>query len=137
MIRIAGLVDDQLGGIFGLLYLSSQGADLERTEIEALWNAHGSGDRHLFSRRFLGVYYPARARGDGSLHELFWGTTVRERHSRNFIETFENMLALTNGCDDDGVIRAGLLGAGHGSLYQIILEARDDRPASRETPGGV
>ena len=71
VIRVAGLVDDQLGGIAGLPYLSSQSEDMDGSEIERLWNAHGAGDRHVFSRRFAGIYYPSRARGDGSFHDLF------------------------------------------------------------------
>jgi hypothetical protein len=137
VIRIAALVDDQLGGIAGLLYLSSQGGDLDGSEIERLWNAHGAGDRHLFSRRFAGLYYPARSRGDGSFYDLFWGTPVRSRHSTTFIETFESVLAMTEGCDDDGVTHRGLTGTGHGTLYQMILEARREGPGDGETPGSV
>ena len=137
VIRVASLVDDQLGGISGLLYLSSQGDALEGPEIERLWNAHGAGDRHIFSRRFAALYYPARARGDGSFHDLFWGTEIRARHSGSFIETFESVLAMTQGCDDDGVIERGLRGTAHGTLYQIILEARGEGPGGGATPGSV
>jgi len=59
------------------------------------------------------------------------------RHSTTFIETFENGLAMTEGCDDDGVIHRGLMGTGHGTLYQMILESRDLVPSSGEARGGV
>lgn len=128
VIRVAGLVDQQLSGIAGLLYLSSQGDALEAEEIGALYNQVGAGDPHVWARRFAAIYYPAGNRGE-SIRELFLGSPVRERHARNFAAIFERVLAMTEGCDADGVIRDALLGSPHGTLFGMIQEALGESDA--------
>lgn len=125
-LRIAEQVETQLGTIAGFLYLSSQSAGedapVSRDEISDLFQQLSRGDKRVFSLRL--VQLAVRLEED-QVHELFYGTQVRARHSNNFIRTFERLLARAEQCDSESMIAEALEANTHGLLYQLIRAERD------------
>ena len=80
------------------------------------------GDCEIFARLFL-------SRGfldEMDLKDLFFGTDVRTRHSKNYMRTFERLCRLAQNCDVDGIIEDSLMQNAFGLLYQRM---RDNNPA--------
>jgi len=126
-------VHRQLGAVVGLLWMSSQAAGNENAVDEDfvadLWQRLGSGDPEAFARQFMALYF--RHRGAGlDPYPLFFGTEVRTRHSETVLATFGRLLEAARGCDPDGIITDALLGSGHGTLYQIIQQLKQNGPAT-------
>lgn len=125
-LRIADQVDLQLGTIAGFLYLSSQssGADapVSSDEIAELFRQLSRGDKQVFSLRLvqLGVSLP-----DAKVHDIFYGTLVRARHSNNFIRTFERLQLRARQCDPESMIADAIAANTQGLLYQLIAAERD------------
>lgn len=119
--KIAESVRRQLGSISGMLFISSQLEDSGgQTSVERskeLWHMLSTGDLEVFAREFLMIENNVA----GSYETLFYGTTVRERHSRNFAGTFERLLKLAENCDVDGIIVDSIAQTGHGMLYNLML----------------
>lgn len=112
----------QLGGICGMLYLSSQGppgdGPLNDEQMNDLWQQFASGDTEVFSRRFL--YLAADPKTPTK--ELFYGTAIRMRHSNNFIVGFDRLLRLAKECDTDTIIQDALIHTAHGLLVNRMRE---------------
>ena len=126
---VADRVHDQLAAVVGMLWMSSQvdeaGTDeATREEVWDLWSRVGAGDPEVFARRFLGLYFGMRARGEDP-RPLFFGTEVRTRHSETIARTFGRLLEAGRHCDPDGIITDALRGSAHGSLCRIIEEQRE------------
>lgn len=129
-LRIAESVKTQLGVIMGFLFLSSQGANAQGAvsddKLAGLWSQMSQNDPEVFSRSMLQVSFRS---SDRYAWKLFYGTTVRTRHSENFIFNFERLLRTAEECDDDGMIRDSLRGSAHGYIYDRMIHYRDHPPA--------
>jgi hypothetical protein len=114
--KIAENTRKQLGAISGLLFISSQGPagdeNYSAEEINEFWQQYASGDYEVFSRRFLTI----SGSPDISLHDLFYGTEIRRRHTNNFIVGYDRLLKLAAECDTDHIIRDALVYSAHGLL---------------------
>lgn len=124
--KIAENVKHQLGGISGMLYVSGLGpvgsGRFDREQMDEYFNQAATGDCEIFARMFISLDYLE----EGGLPELFYGTRIRRRHSRNYIRTFERLCRLAKNCDVDGIIEDALMQSAFGLLY---LRMREHRPA--------
>ena len=127
--KIKENVYQQLGGISGMLYSSSIGpagtGEMSREEMDENFKHVADGDCEIFARLFL-------SRGfldEMDLKDLFFGTDVRTRHSKNYMRTFERLCRLAQNCDVDGIIEDSLMQNAFGLLYQRM---RDNNPAPPE-----
>ena len=128
-LRIAESVKVQLGAIMGFLFVSSQGATSEgfvsSEKISRLWNAMGQNDPELFSRQMMEMQF---LHGERYAYKLLYGTPIRTTHSKNFVFSFERLVAAAEECDTNGMIRDAIRGSAHGFIYQRMLNYRDNPP---------
>ena len=127
--KIKQNVDHQLGGIAGMLYASTKGpagsGELGRKEMDACFKQVADGDYEIFARMFL-----IRSLVDeDDLVDMFSGTELRSKHSRNFMRTFERLCRLARNCDVDGIIEDALMQSAFGLLYRRM---RDMVPADQQ-----
>jgi len=124
--QIADNVKVQLGGITGMLYMSGLGpigsGRINREQMDELFNQMGAGDHGLFARLFISSDYLE----EGGIQELLYGTEIRQRHTRNFIQTFERLCRLASNCDVEGIIEDSLRQSAFGLLYRRMLEYAPD-----------
>jgi len=120
--KIAENVKGQLGGITGMLYIGGLGpvgsGRVSREKMDQLFDQMSSGDYGLFARLFISDDYLE----EGGIQELLYGTEIRRRHTRNFIETFERLCRLARNCDVEGIIEDSLNQSAFGLLYRRMLE---------------
>ena len=129
--KIAENVKHQLGGISGMLYVSGLGPvgsrRFGRDQMDEYFTQMASGDCEIFARLFISTDYQE----EGGLPELFYGTDIRIRHSRNYMRTFERLCRLAKNCDVDGIIEDALMQSAFGLLYLRMREHRpEDQPAT-------
>jgi len=131
--KISESTRKQLGGISGMLYISSQSTAGNGThtmeEINEFWKQFASGDVEVFSRRFLTL--PAMTEETVDYKDLFFGTEIRRRHADNFIVAFDRLLKLARECDYDNIIQDALIYSAHGLVNQRM---RDLHPEIRFSP---
>ncbi len=132
-VKIAELVNDQLGVTAGLLYLANQRTGTEPTPDPSseLWARVAEGDSGVFSRRLIELCYgSAGRRREG--YRIFYGTPVRRRYTAQFLATFEGLLAEARESDVSGLLVDALVsGNAHGHLYRTIVEyQREATPAA-------
>ncbi|MGI9287192.1 MAG: hypothetical protein ACR2P1_17550 [Pseudomonadales bacterium] len=124
--RIHEAVRESLGGMVGMLYISSQGASgsgaVTGDAIAALWAEMSRGDPEIFSRKFMQL----SGGGEENMYDLFFGTEIRSRHTTNFIRQFERLIEAANACDVEGMITDAVIGSAHGLLYNVMLRYRDE-----------
>lgn len=127
--KIKKSVSQQLGGITGMLYVSSMGPAgdgvMSVDEMDAAFKRVADGDHETFARLFLTKRMLERA----DLGELFFGTEIRRRHTRNFMQTFDRLRQLAQNCDVDGIIEASLTQNAFGLLYRLM---RDSNPGEQD-----
>ena len=128
--KIAENVRSQLGGVTGMLYISSMGATegqlVPRERIEKLWHMLARGDDQVFAREFL-LLDPEEF---GGYEALFYKTDIRRRHTKNFMTTFDRLMVMARDCDsDNGIIADTMAQTAHGLLYRRM---RDHRPADMD-----
>lgn len=122
--KLLNLVQDQLGGIAGFHYMSVCGptgnGSISVDEFSNQRALASNGDHALFVRKMIGLAVENR-RDTALLQDIFFGTTVRKRHSDNFTTTFGKLLNYANAVDTDDLISDALLnGSAAGILYRII-----------------
>jgi hypothetical protein len=127
VLLVADRVNRQLGAVIGLLWMCSFGPGNETAEndelVADLWSRVGSGDPEAFGRQFMGVYYQ-HASDARYVHDLFFGTEIRTRHSETILSTFSRLVERARQCDEDGIITGALLGSANGLLYRIIRDVK-------------
>jgi len=133
LLMVADRVPRQLGAVVGMLWMSSQAADIRPEGLEEnaaeLWSSLGQGDPEIFARQFMALYY--RNRHDARYtYDLFFGTEIRTRHSETILRAFGRLLNSAKGCDPDGIITDAMLGSAHGTLYEIITERKSNPPSA-------
>jgi hypothetical protein len=120
--KIAESVKQQLGGISGMLYVSSLGPPgsgrMNREQMDDYFARASSGDCEIFARLFISADFLE----EGGIEELLYGTEVRTRHSRNFVRTFERLRGLAQNCDVDGIIEDSLMQSAFGLLYVRMID---------------
>jgi hypothetical protein len=120
--KIADNTRKQLGGISGMLFISSQSplgdGNFSMDEINDFWKQFAAGDVEVFSRRFLTMQLDP----DLDYKILFYGTDIRRRHSDNFIVGFDRLLKLARECDTDHIIQDALIYSAHGLLNNRMRE---------------
>lgn len=129
-LRIAGEVRQQLGGIMGLLFMSSQGeagsGRVSDEDMGRFWSELNKGDPEIFSREMLVAHIEEQ--DPEARYALFYGTEIRARHSNNFIFTFERLLARARDADTDGILEDAIAGNAHGFIYRIARQYRNQAP---------
>jgi hypothetical protein len=129
-LRVVELIQQQLSGTLGQLYMSSQaiaaGGKLSTEEIQALWSAQGGGDRYVFGRALIGTHFQGDRGRD--TWTLFWSTPIRTRHTTRFLEIFDRMLEQARDCDTNGLLVDTLLGSVHGQVYALMRDTRSIAP---------
>jgi hypothetical protein len=139
-LQVYRAVRNQLGTIVGFLFISSQATAADGTvtpDEQSQLFAGSSRDPELFSRKMLELHFQLADHPDRQ-YELFYGTTIRARHSNNFIFTFERLITKASEVDNDGIIRDAFLGGGHGLVYKLAKFHQEHAPpelASREQTG--
>jgi len=125
--KIAENVKHQLGGISGMLLMSSLGpvgsGKFSREEMNEHFSQAAKGDDTVFARMFISSDFLE----EGGLQDMLYGTEVRTRHSKNFVRSFERLLRLARNCDVEGIIEDSLMQGAFGLLYVRML---DFAPAS-------
>ncbi|NNC99643.1 MAG: hypothetical protein HKN85_05635 [Gammaproteobacteria bacterium] len=111
----------QLGGISGMLLMSSLGPPgsgrYDRQKMQELFAHLANGDTSLFARMFISTDYDE----EGGLPELFYGTEIRQRHTANYMRSFERLCRLARNCDIDDIIEDALKEGAFGLLYQRMV----------------
>jgi hypothetical protein len=112
----------QLGGVSGLLLISSQGTignnNIDSEKSAELWRQFAGGDSEIFSRMFLVM----AASTDVDYSDLFYGTEIRRIHTENFLVGFDRLIKLARGCDTDNIILDSMLYSAHGLLDSRMRE---------------
>ena len=129
-IKMSELVLNQLGVIAGFLYISSQGpmGNQRHTaaEMDELWLQVTTGNTSLFVVMLINMRFSDDG-GTVPVHDLYFGTEIRHRHSSTFIDTFERLLRYAEEVDQEEMIQQSLLiGTAQGLLYRALLEVRDN-----------
>lgn len=129
--KISEEVKLQLGGISGMLFVSGLGPPgsgrFDREKVDELFAHVANGDTTIFARLYLMTDYEE----EGGLPELFYGTEIRQRHTANFIRSYERLIRLAKNCDVEKIIEDALLESAFGLVYQRML---DHSPAEKPDP---
>lgn len=130
-IKTVEQVKEQLGFISGFLCLSYDeevGGELVGGEAGEMFRQLGTGDPAVFSRR--AITYSFRRREIA--RDFFFGSEIRERHSRRFMAIFERLVEAGQDSDPRGFLREALHDSSHGRLYRLLKEqdpeATDEKP---------
>jgi len=128
-VKIAELVNNQLGVTAGLLYLANQrsaAVEVGPEPSSELWARLADGDSGVFTRKLIELCYGAAGRRREG-YRIFYGTPVRRRYTAQFIKTFEGLLAAAKESDMSGLlVDALVVGNAHGHLYRTILDYQRD-----------
>lgn len=126
--KIAENTRRQIGGISGLLFISSQGPiGNERytaEEIADWWQQFAAGDYEVFSRLFLSL--PALPEETEEPESLYYGTEIRRTHTDNFLVGFERLLRMAVECDSENIIYDAMVFSAHGLLAARMRDIHPD-----------
>ncbi len=132
--KIAENVRQQLGGISGMLLVSGLGPNgsgrINREQMDDLFSQAAGGDSGVFARMFISMDFLE----EGGLEELFFGTKIRIRHTKNFMRTFERLCRLAQNCDVDGIIEDSLMQNAFGLLYLRMKKLKPQADNEEEPP---
>ncbi len=125
--KLQHLVEDQLGAIAAFLYMSVAGPDGsgEMSAEEFAQERAGAGDMDSswFVRKLVALAVES-SQDPERLHDIFFGTELRVRHSDNFVSTFRKLLQAAEAVDTDNMVSDALLnGSPTGILYRIMQMA--------------
>lgn len=128
--KLLSLVQQQLGAIAGFHYMSVCGptgtgeiSGLEFTEQRAI---SSTGDHAWFIRKMISLSI-GELNNKEAMHELFFSTPTRTRHSENYARTFKKLLKAGQAVDTDDMVTDALLnGSAEGLYYRIILNAKGE-----------
>ena len=128
--KIAEGVRTQLGGISGMLLISSTGpvgsGRFDREQMDRMFSQSAMSDSTIFARQFISLDFEE----EGGLTEVLYGTEIRERHTRNFCRTFARLCRLAQNCDVDGIIEDSLMQSAFGLLYIRMLDNAPDKESA-------
>ena len=123
--KLLDLVQDQLGSIASFHYMSVCGptgtGEITGEEFTEQRNMAGNGDPAWFVRKMISLAISNRDEPH-KLHDIFYGTEIRTRHSNNFTKTFTKLEKAAKAVDQDDMVTDALLyGSAAGMLHRIIL----------------
>ena len=129
-LKMSELVMGQLAVVAGFLYVSSQGTTGNKrhtgAELDDLWRQLSSGNESVFIVMMINLRLDENGQPQ-PIHDLFYSTEVRRRHTTTYITTFEKLVTHAKEVDQDDMIRESLmLGTAQGILYRTMIEIRDD-----------
>ena len=136
--KLLNLVQQQLGAIAGFHYMSVCGptgtGEITGEEFTEQRAISSTGDHAWFIRKMI-----ALAIGDldnkAVLHEIFFSTPTRTRHSDNYSRTFSKLLRAGQAVDTDDMVGDALLnGSAEGLYYRIILHAKGEATLDMTPP---
>jgi hypothetical protein len=136
--KLLSLVQQQLGAIAGFHYMSVCGptgtGEISGVEFTEQRGISATGDHAWFIRKMISL-----ALGDldnkAVMHEIFFSTPVRTRHSENYLRTFKKLLKAGQAVDTDDMVTDALLnGSAEGLYYRIILNAKGESILDMVTP---
>jgi hypothetical protein len=128
--KLLNLVQQQLGAIAGFHYMSVCGptgtgemSGLEFTEQRAMVS---TGDHAWFIRKMISLSV-GELENKELMHEIFFSTPTRTRHSENYARTFGKLLKAGQAVDTDDMVTDALLnGSAEGLYYRVILNAKGE-----------
>lgn len=128
--KLLSLVQQQLGAIAGFHYMSVCGptgtgeiTGLEFTEQRAI---SATGDHAWFIRKMISLAL-GELQNKEAMHEIFFSTPVRTRHTENYARTFKKLLKAGEAVDTDDMVADALLnGSAEGLFYRVILHAKGE-----------
>ena len=129
-LRLAEAVSKQLGGISGMLYISSHGVAgdyPESVDSNHLFAEQSKGDVEVFSRELLGA--TVNFASEAERFDLFYKTEIRARHTNQFIFVFERLLKHVRSSDTDNMLLDSLIGSAHGLLYLRMKTYQANAPS--------
>lgn len=127
--KLLGLVQEQLNAIAGFHYMSVCGptgsGEMSNEEFNDL-RAESRSDQGAFIRKMISL--SAQNRNDPkATNEVFFGTEIRARHSKNYADTFSKLLAAAEAIDhDDMLVNALLFGSAAGIYYRIVRHVQGE-----------
>ncbi len=129
--KLLSLVQQQLGAIAGFHYMSVCGptgtGEMTGEEFTEQRAISATGDHAWFIRKMIALSI-GELDNRAVMHEIFYSTTTRTRHSDNYARTFKKLLTAGQAVDtDDMVVDALLNGSAEGLYYRIILHARGEK----------
>ncbi len=134
-IDISRMVERQLGGLAGLLYMSIVGVRGSRTltpeQTAEMWSKE-SADPELFTRLLIGLHAEAVQSGKSS-RDYFFGTQESADSSRTYMRLFARLAEEARACDPQGMIADAVIGSATGFLYAILREHAEGIPAPKFT----
>jgi hypothetical protein len=119
-----------LGGISGMLYISSHGVAgdyPESVDSNHLFAEQSKGDVEVFSRELLGA--TVNFASEAERFDLFYKTEIRARHTNQFIFVFERLLKHVRSSDTDNMLFDSLIGSAHGLLYLRMKTYQANAPS--------
>jgi hypothetical protein len=139
--KLLNLVQDQLGAIAGFHYMSVCGptgtGEISGEEFTEQRANAATGDHAWFVRKMISISIADLASKD-AMHEIFYSTPVRTRHTENFRKTFKKLLNEAHAVDTGDMITDALLnGSAAGLQYRIILHAKGEVPMDTTTGPAV
>jgi len=122
--KLLSLVQEQLGSIASFHYISVWGpTGTEKMSFEEFADGRAkmsNGDHAFFIRLMTGESFGLRENPE-ALQDMYFGTEVRQRHTDNYVKTFEKLLNAAREIDTDEMITNALfLGSAAGRQYRII-----------------
>jgi hypothetical protein len=128
--NLLNLVQDQLGNIAAFHFVSVFGPTGDESvsleEFAEMRSKASQGDHSLFIRQMIGEVVDRRDDPE-AVEEVLFGTETRQRHSDNFCQTFERLLAAADSVDENNMVRDALMeGSAAGYFYRIIRYAGGD-----------
>lgn len=122
--KLLSLVQDQLGSIASFHYLSVFGPSgngaLSQDEFTRLRSDASTGDHALFVRQMITEVF-SEADKPEEVNNILFGTSIRRRHSENFMRTFKRLLGAAEAVDTDDMLKDALLqGSASGIYYRIL-----------------
>jgi len=134
--KLLNLVQGQLGSIASFHYFSVMGpsgkGEMSLEEFREARARAGSGDHAYFIRLMSSLTYNLRE-DPQAVHDQYYGTEVRKRHTENYVKTFEKLLNAAREVDtDDMITNALLFGSAAGRQYRVIRYVDGDRSTELE-----
>ncbi|MGB5326138.1 MAG: hypothetical protein WBN40_12035 [Pseudomonadales bacterium] len=122
--KLLTLVQGQLGSIAAFHYMSVCGPTgtgvISNEEFVEQRARTENSDHAWFVRKMVSLALQHREEPE-QLQEIFFGTEVRTRHSRNYIHTFEKLLDNARAVDTDDMISNALVdGSAIGIFYRVL-----------------
>ncbi len=122
--KLLSLVQDQLGSIAAFHYISVFGdtGSGKMTFQEFSENrTHMSGGDHTYFIRLMTIESFNIRDDPDAIKEMYFGTAIRDRHTNNYVKTFEKLINAAREIDTDDMITNALLhGSAAGRQYRLI-----------------